>query len=348
MVNPIVIGDLTEEKLDGTGSFDVLMRSVKAHITEEYSEGRITGNDYTTVYLSVLQSTMAQAQQFTLAQNKVNLEDQALTLNVEILEINKEKAIAEVALVNAQVAKTTEEKALVIAEVARADSSKLLIDEQITKTISETAVVNAEVDRSALEKSLLEAQVNKTTKETALVQAQADESAQRLALVTAQTDKTIIEQNLVTAQVDTAEATVLKIGADTLLVQQNAANAIIEGTVLTAQECKLRVEFEVLTQTKLKIAEETALLTQKKVTEQAQVTGSIADATSIIGRQAALYAEQTKGFKKDGIQKAAKILIDTWSVRRTTDEGTKADNTNGLSDPNIKQAVDELLASMTS
>lgn len=128
------------------------------------------------------------------------------------------------------------------------------------------------------------------------------------------------------------------------LLTQQIANAILEGQVLTAQKCKLQAEFDVLMETKLKTATETSLLLQKVNTEKAQILASGVDADSIVGRQKALYLAQTNGFTRDAEQKVAGVLVDSWKVRRSTDEGTVADATNMLNDAAIGRAVNKLLA----
>ena len=128
-----------------------------------------------------------------------------------------------------------------------------------------------------------------------------------------------------------------------LLVTQQTANAVLEGEVLVAQKCKLQAEFDLTVATTLKVNQEIALLTQKVATERAQTTSLGVDADSVLGKQKALYTAQADGFKRDAEQKAAKVMIDTWNVRRTTDEGTVADGTNKLSDTYVGQAVQKLL-----
>jgi hypothetical protein len=135
----------------------------------------------------------------------------------------------------------------------------------------------------------------------------------------------------------------LRIDAQTALTTQQVANAVIEGTVLTGQKCKLDAEYDHLLGQTLKVAGETSLLAQKTTTERAQTSAVGVDADSVIGKQKALYGAQTSGFTRDAEQKAAKLLVDTWNVRRTTDEGTVADATNKLSDIHVGRAVDKLL-----
>jgi hypothetical protein len=61
-----------------------------------------------------------------------------------------------------------------------------------------------------------------------------------------------------------------------------------------------------------------------------------------------LYKAQADGFVRDAEQKAAKIMADTWNVRRTTDEAVVADGTNKLSDANIGKAIGKLLTGINA
>lgn len=157
--------------------------------------------------------------------------------------------------------------------------------------------------------------------------------------------KALVEQQIVNLKAE--ELNIPKQGqkldADTALAVQNELNAVIEGTVLTAQECKLTAEFDLIMEQKLKTLEETGLLAQKKATEKAQTVGQGVDDDSVIGRQKGLYKSQSDGYARDAEQKAAKVLADTWNVRRTTDEGTQANTTNRLDDANVGRVIDKLL-----
>jgi len=66
---------------------------------------------------------------------------------------------------------------------------------------------------------------------------------------------------------------------------------------------------------------EVSLLGQKEVTEWAQTQQSTLvapDADSILGKQAALYGEQAKGFKWNADQKYLKTILDAWSINVST------------------------------
>lgn len=98
-----------------------------------------------------------------------------------------------------------------------------------------------------------------------------------------------------------------------------------------------------------KIQAEIGLLRQKIVTELAQTDELIpeglgfndgTDVSGTTGKQKELLAAQTDGFERDAEQKLAKMLIETWSVRRTTDSGTTV-NLNGMHDAAIKEIIDK-------
>lgn len=133
-----------------------------------------------------------------------------------------------------------------------------------------------------------------------------------------------------------------KIDLEAQLLTQQIANAVIEATVLTAQKNKLVAELELVTSTVNKSASEILLLNQKTSTEKAQVSSVGVDVDSVVGRQKVLYLAQSDGFTRDAEQKVAKMLIDTWNVRRTTDEATVVDATNKLSDTHVGQAVTKM------
>ena len=190
----------------------------------------------------------------------------------------------------------------------------------------------------------------KAQKDTALVEAQTLQvSAQttqvgaQTSQVNAQTTQVAAETSRTTQQVLNLAADKLKADQETLYVTQQKANAVIQGTVLTAQKCKLDVEYMLLEKQKLKVMQETTLFLKKTATEQAQTTGTGIEATSVIGKQIALYTAQTTGFARDAEQKAAKIMVDSWNVRRTTDsDATQANTSNKLDNANIGEVVGKL------
>ena len=214
-VDVIPLSDLTQATIEGTGVFDTLMRSNKAHLELEFKANRIKGSEYATVYLGMLQATLTASIQFISERQKIALEAQLLT-----------KQIA--------------------------------------------------------------------------------------------------------------------------LVNQQAANELSKNDNILKVSCKLAAEFDQLVQQTIKATAETTLLTQKNATERAQTSSTGVEDNSVIGKQKLLYAAQTAGFDRTSEVAAAKLMVDTWAVRRTTDSGTVADGTNLLNDATIGRAITKVLSGISA
>lgn len=288
-MTPILVTDLTQTLIDGTGIFDVLMRTNKLHLEEEFGKNRIKGTEYSTVYLGSLESAMRISLEFLLQKQKNFLESQLLEQQIIIAGVEVQKANAELAIMTASLAK-------IPVEIAQIQAQTELIIQQKLKTIAEQALLSANLLK-------VPAEIRHLDSQTALTNQQVINTAAQ------------------------------------------AANIPLEGTVLVGQKCKLDAEFDLAMATVLKTTAENALLVQKKATEVAQISNSGVDENSVIGRQKALYAAQTSGFSRDAEQKAAKIMIDTWSVRKTASPDDAGYNdTNRLGDGYIGSVVAKMIS----
>ena len=62
--------DLTTGVVGGTGTFDVVMMSLSAHLGKEYDKGRITGELYTKAYIELTAAALQSSVQFLLGKNQ--------------------------------------------------------------------------------------------------------------------------------------------------------------------------------------------------------------------------------------------------------------------------------------
>lgn len=177
---------------------------------------------------------------------------------------------------------------------------------------------------------------------------QKDEAANKAALVEAQVRLTEAQIKLAEAELEKELLNKDLIEAQTAKIRQETTNLVQELANLVAQECLLRAQYDLTVVNKLQATAQTSLIQQKQATERAQTVETGVDDNSVIGRQKILYKAQSDGFQRDAEQKAAKLLVDSWSVRRTTDSGTVADNVNKLSDPTIGRAVEKLLTGVNA
>lgn len=90
------IDELTTGNVEGTGTFDVMMRAVNAQIKEQYDSSRITGSDYATVYLGAMTAVLQQASSFLL-------QSEQSSKQVELLEAQVRKTEKEIALLQQKI-----------------------------------------------------------------------------------------------------------------------------------------------------------------------------------------------------------------------------------------------------
>ena len=120
-----------------------------------------------------------------------------------------------------------------------------------------------------------------------------------------------------------------------------AFQATANDELVAAQIRKIDKDIELVT-------EQIELIGYQGVSEQAKyrdvVDGEVIAGT--IGKQKDVYTAQTKGFKDSALQSLAKTMIDTWSVRRSTDEGTTTTPESKLYDANIGNAIEAMFANL--
>ena len=120
-----------------------------------------------------------------------------------------------------------------------------------------------------------------------------------------------------------------------------AFQATANDDLVAAQIRKINKDIELVT-------EQIELIGYQGIGEQAKyldvVNGQVIAGT--IGKQKDVYTAQTKGFKDSALQSVAKTMIDTWSVRRSTDESTGTTPESKLYDGNIGNAVEAMLTNL--
>ena len=120
-----------------------------------------------------------------------------------------------------------------------------------------------------------------------------------------------------------------------------AFQATANDDLVAAQIRKINKDIELVT-------EQIELIDYQGIGEQAKyldvVNGQVVAGT--IGKQKDVYTAQTKGFKDSALQSVAKTMIDTWSVRRSTDESTGTTPESKLYDGNIGNAVEAMLTNL--
>ena len=306
--NRVDISNLTHATIDGNGVFDVLMRTVNAHLQKEWTANRLKGTEYSTVYLGALESTMNTSLQFLLAKDK----------------LNAELAILEQQLVNLKV------------EEINATKQGLLLDKQIDDLVAATAL------KTQQKANLVDELLTNAQQRSNLVTEQARISAQT-AQIAAETLNVPKQGLLIDAQKDTQLQQKLNLADELLTAAQQRTNlssenqAIIAKTANTAQQtsnllaeaANIPIQGAVYASTRLKIDAEKALLMDKLTTEASQRT---------------VLAAQASGYKRDAEQKAAEIMTRAFAaIATTTGMDSAAASGYGISQGNVAAAVSKLI-----
>ena len=139
----ISIGNLTagvttdaSNVVTGTGIFDDMMETVNAHMAAQFNLGRITGSDYATVYLTVMQATIQEAVAFTVGVQKGNAEE-SLLFQKEVTEFAQTDRSTKVAPTTTSIMGTA-----AALSVEQAKGFKWNADQKYLKTILDAWSIN--------------------------------------------------------------------------------------------------------------------------------------------------------------------------------------------------------------
>lgn len=163
MDTEIQISDLTES-MDGNGTFDKLIGSMKGHLQEEFSKGRITGANYSNVYLGGLTTVMQQSIEFLLRKDTAAAQADLIKAQILNTEADTEYKNKQVELADTQIEIAQKELLLKVEQIRIAQEEVkikgqelLIAKEQLKKIDAEVRVLNKQEDKLASEIALLDA-----------------------------------------------------------------------------------------------------------------------------------------------------------------------------------------------
>ena len=211
------ITELTTGDIAGNGVFDVLLRSVKAHLDQQFTAGRIKGPEYATVYLGSVDLAMQTGMAFVLQQRKNDLEAQLLGKQLELVT----QQIANLAAEGLNIPK---QGALVDGQIVNLGSQNLQIVAGTSEITQKTAnlVIQGELLTEQKESESLRNFVHPTdpalsgsvTKERDVLVAQECKLKAEFNFTGAQTVKSAQELALLTQKTATERAQIMTLGVD--------------------------------------------------------------------------------------------------------------------------------------
>lgn len=306
--NKVDITNLTHATIDGNGVFDVLMRTVNAHLQKEWTANRLKGTEYSTVYLGALESTMNTSLQFLLAKDKLNaelaiLEQQLVNLKVEEINATKQGLLLDKQLDD-----------LVAATALKAQQKLNLVDELLTNAQQRSNLVT--------EQARISAQTSQISAETLIVPKQG-------LLIDAQKETQVQQKLNLADELLTAAQQRTNLSSENQAIIAKTANTAQQTSNLLAEAANIPKQGAVYDSTKLKVDAEKALLTDKLTTEASQRS---------------VLAAQASGYSRDSEQKAAEIMTRAFAaIATTTAMNSAAAAGYGISEGNVSAAVSKLI-----
>ena len=211
-----------------------------------------------------------------------------------------------------------------------------LTDKQALNTVAETSQVAYKTNIMMLEElkflklnqDYLKAQITKMSVDTIVSSKQGNLVDAQVCEVKASANKInvevatklpeeieILKRNQIQLTAQTGE---INYRVSTLLPSQTAQNTAQTAQITYTTSTVLPANVDNVNAQKDSALAQTALYNQKTVTELAQTTSTPASG-SVMGVQNDLMVTQKASYLRDAEQKAAKMLIDTWNVRRNVD-----------------------------
>lgn len=325
-----------------------------AQTTQQTSNLMLEADNITKQGLLLAAQTTVQEQQIiNMAAEKLRTDAQTSQITAETLNVPKQGL-----LIDAQKEVQLQQKLNLVSEELRIEAQTAQTAAETANVTKQGALIDAQKDVQVQQKFTLASEELRVDAQTAQIKAETLNTPKQGMLLDAQKENIIAEgynisklgskidadAALITQQKVNLISEELGIDARTALTTQQKDNAAIENTVLVAQECKLRAEYDSILANNLRVASEKALLDQKLTTEKAQTTTGFVDEDSVLGKQKALYEAQAAGYKRDAEQKAAEIMFKSWATRKTTDDATTVNSVNKLEDQYIGTAITKLLA----
>lgn len=335
-ISDFSIAALTDGNVEGDGAFDKLMKAASAHLRVQLDAGRIMATDYAKAYTEIMIAVLAQAQEFVTGGMNAVWQGRLLRAQAQLAEYQKEAlrmeaqtkmleaARTKVDLAAAQVNAYRAEAQMIETKMGLANTYQIIqesegkaeltleqIDTQRAQTKETLKNGTPVLGIAGKEKDLKESQVALTTEQIDTARGATKTTtlsgdpisgtiAKDIEVKNAQMELTLTQVELTGEQIDSARAAT----KDTL-----KGGGAIQG--ITAQD-------------KLVKTAQVKLVNEQYETQRAQTRGTLSGGevvAGLLGAQTALYVQQKKSYIDDSKTKVVKMMMDTWTARKTIDEG---------------------------
>lgn len=292
-VSKLSIEDVTTGSLTGPGAFDTLMRGFRAHLEEEFNQGRITGDDYTKAYIALTESAMNQSIAFLLGKDGAYWQAQQAQIQAFIARVQLEETKVRLA-------------------ATQFDASNQKANYALTKMRMITEEVNYCSGKYTLEEMMPLQKAGLTNENAISAYNLSQILPKQVELSTAQ-----IAQQKVDTQISDYNLSTILPAQNTKLVTENAGQVIANDTASYNLSQVLPAQLQTM-------QEQRMLVTEQKEAQRAQTKNNRSDGElveGVLGKQKDLYNQQINSYQRDSELKVAKVFSDAWITQKTIDEG---------------------------
>lgn len=328
-VKPLTVDQLTTRVPGGSGVFDALMDSFRAHLKEEMEKGRITGAEYTKTYIALSESAMNQAAAFILGKDESFW--QAQTAQIGALTARVELETAKINLTGAQLQALNQEAVYALTKMKLASEdvdyciSKFNLEQTLPAQLAMTEVQKAgalianSTAQFNLEKTL-PAQLEMTELQKAGAELANQTATYNLATILP------LQQQMLIKQVDgqgiqnnTATYTL----STMLPLQSQMVTKQVDGQNISNNTATFNLS-KLAPQQLLNLQAQQKMINEQMEAQRGQTHDLRSDnipVAGVMGKQKLLYTQQVTSYQRDAEVKAAKIFTDAWITQKTIDEG---------------------------
>lgn len=168
---PVTNEALTEKKVDGKGTFDIVSSSIAAHLEGEFNAGRISGGEYTKAYIALMEAALGNSVQFLLQRDQakwqaLNAQIAAITARLQMEEMKNRVMLSRIQVQNASV-----EHALLKTRLATEGNNycigkfnlEQMLPQQLSLTKEQTEAARAQTMNTRTDGSTVAGSVGKQT-----------------------------------------------------------------------------------------------------------------------------------------------------------------------------------------
>ena len=137
-VSAPTLEDLTIKQVGGTGSFDVIMSSIRAHLREEFEAGRIVGSEYSKTYASLTQAALQSGLEFLMQKDALRWQAITAQINAMAARVNMETAKAQYVAAKATALNAEATYGLTVVKIANEDATHCVLKEQYETARAQT------------------------------------------------------------------------------------------------------------------------------------------------------------------------------------------------------------------